>query len=341
MMASGHSTYTSAFTERAIELLVSGYIHEQQSDIISIPNDLISLFLSFYNDVTFLTLTGASLTQFVSRKHQEKYIGPTIEIMGFEWQFIFYPNGELEDEEGYVQFYCELTKAPERLTHVIVYYAMNCVEANYECRSCHKFKRITDATAWPPLNVQLSAYKQTNSLHFGCYIDVKHVRYNPDPKDKNDDPKHYTTPMQINITNEFEWKIDDMNRLRHCECGKGMYSVNYGNDSWVLVIAPNGDNKRNKGSFIAGPKLLQLPFGVGGIGVKYTIQTNYKNIEWSDYQFFHYTQKCAQWPDDKFPTSALMDLEYLWLKITTEIMDVYDEQYEVIAKDVWSEYGIQ
>eukprot|EP01083_Nonionella_stella_P163737 539844_1 len=167
MMAAG-STYTSAFSESGMDLLVSGYIHEQQSDI-PIPNDLIPLFLSFYNDVTFLTLTGASLTQFVSRKHQEKYIGPTIEIMGFEWQFIFYPNGELEDEEGYVQFYCELTKAPEDLRHVIVYYAMNCVEANYECRSCHRFelKATPDATAWPPPNVQ---YLLTNKQFIAFWV---------------------------------------------------------------------------------------------------------------------------------------------------------------------------
>eukprot|EP01084_Bolivina_argentea_P085306 154171_1 len=336
------------FKERTTRLLVFGYIRSHEK-YISMPQDLYELFFQFYNEKTYLTLNGDKLNEFISCKHKNPYLGPIIEIMNCKFQMIFYPNGEFDDEEGYVQFYLELIDKPQNMKCVIIYYIMNCIEANYECRSCHKFIDLKNATAWPPFNVPIKVYKQSNELHFGCFIDVKHIVYNKkdkkDEKDENDKKiqSDYTNPMKINICSEYKWDISNelLTMFKNAPCGKGFYSPNYGNNTWCLIIGPNGDNKTNKGSFICGPKILQLPFGIGAIGVIYSLESNYNNIKWNDMQLFHYSKKCAQWSDDTFPNDALKDIDHLWVKVTNKIISVYGTDLQLIESDLWSKYGIK
>eukprot|EP01084_Bolivina_argentea_P229979 388007_1 len=144
-------------------------------------------------------LTIKNITQFCNTPSGENYKKKRVKLNAFEFKIHLYPNGLAQVNNGYVQFFIELTKMPSHIQTIIIFVNLCCIETNTRHKITKMFNECGDSEGWI-WSLNNSECHQYNRLQFVTDIRVLQIR---DKNNKIFDLLNPNDTFSINSLTEY------------------------------------------------------------------------------------------------------------------------------------------
>eukprot|EP01084_Bolivina_argentea_P263534 446078_1 len=353
------TTFCSVFKLNRNELLVFGYLRENFIDIL-IPLDLHNIFSEYINDVTEWKIKGTELQKFHNIGLDLKMNGPTFELTKYiHFQLKITPKYKYGDEQ-YTILWLTLNDKTllKSIKDIQFYFVLYFIEGSFEYKhitTLSKGEYNTDQM-WYTYSLKYSYTKNEkfNKLQFGCYVEILRINYH-----KNKEIKWLTNSLQIHKEHKYIWTLNknEIKRFKQSQIDYSLYSENFNNNSFCIVIAPNGLSvyQQGNGLVFMKMKLLKLPPKIDQIKYKYHLKligynqskmTNKNCISSNRIEMnrfvegvFNYSRTGLNSKDKDMKFELLKDVEYVKIIATMCIKKLYGVNGKEIIKDEWNKYG--
>lgn len=180
-----------------------------------------------------------------------------------------------------MSYFIELKKLPAFVKEITFEYVMFCEQVEYSYKrtiSYHQHHKNAHGWGYCAVKRFMPNNQRYKSLHFGCQIDIIHIKYNDD-KIKEYGLSHLSniiSPIPSFKQAKFEWKIDGkvLEKFKNATIDEFFYSENFGDNypHWFLMCKPFGSKfNHTQNRFILALRLSRIPFGMNMISVQYDV----------------------------------------------------------------------
>eukprot|EP01084_Bolivina_argentea_P105303 188529_1 len=256
----------------------------------------------------------------------------SFKIKGIEFIIVSFPNGEDNKRNSIVQIGFEIKYLPPNIEYFEFYFEIKCEGINAIIKRICKSTLTNDRVGSELCS--LLHLKQMKTICFNCVLNIKCIKYKTDSK--QNDYVCEVNPMQ-KVSN-FTWNINDllMKQCKEMIYKEPMYSCNFDNNNWCLVLHPNGD--RNEGETSVFVNCLSLPHTIHSMDIKvsFLIDGNkqpdiIENIE---------NGKITATGCSVMKFKVFKQNKSLCITVQLEIKRIYDINNQIINEDQWEQYGI-
>ena len=148
----------------------------------------------------------------------------------------------------------------------------------------------------------------------------------------------------MNVVCKYKWIIsnDLLNTLKKTEFGIPFESPTFGEyHNLIFMIFPNGDEKKDKGSVIAGFRLIRMPTNLNIIWVDYELKlvTDKDTTKFQELADVDHDRSWV-WPENTYLNKSLLSCKEITIYLTMKIIKVIDNNDQEIPYQTWESYGI-
>eukprot|EP01084_Bolivina_argentea_P146967 257211_1 len=321
-------------TQQRVELLAFGYVNEACK--YTVPVQLIKLIQLFYGKYFYWILQNKKLKQLINAKNGEEitYL-ESFKIKGIEFKILLYPNGDNTSLTGLVVTKIGINNTSSNIEYVQFYQEIKC-----ETLSCV----IGIAKRWQQTSTiqnkhggticQLSDLKNETFVCFSCMINIQCIKYSKDC-DKRD---YYLRNIKMQKHCRFTWNIDNIltEKCKQMMHKRPIYSDNFDNDKWCLILYPKGYKTYGKSSIVL--RCLYFPFTVRAMDVKFRFIIDGIELGEKTRKFQKTGIKAG---GSKFMGfEKFKQKESLSFTVILEIIDIYNENDQIINENEWDQHGV-
>ena len=340
------------------ELLLFGYVRKEYKDITKIPDDIMSLFIDWFNDAFYIKISGDLMEEFretAASKSQmkDKYIIPIHPDISLECTI--FPNAFRHNPK--VQLVFEAETEREDISNFKIY-----LETQVEEIPTSMFKEIKEVK-YRRGTAHFSTVKQNIVLHSKC-VDhdelticitaellklTKSVKKRDRQLKEKEETEYFVSPIWNKII-EYEWIIQDdmIEKYKSYGNAEWLFSQSFSDNSISLHMTPKGTHFDEESSNL-GIQFYRLPKGVEAISAVIELSTN---IEIGDGKLFAITQRKRNFEWGAWSQANGLDVEMVDAQIAKSGKLVF--KYKVIIKKIyidikkeravdeteWKNYGI-
>eukprot|EP01084_Bolivina_argentea_P178955 309279_1 len=325
------------------ELLIFGFVRYNYAGMIS---SLIKLIQLFYDEMFYWIVQDQELTRFLSTTNGQKLrCQRTFKIKEMEFILEVYPNGATKQWNGLVTIGVRIIHLPENIEYIEFNQNIECDSTPFSTKLLRKATQYNYYGAFGSCICQLSQLKKINpkNVCFNCKINIIHIKYTK--KSKKID---FISPIIMHKQNTFTWNVNGslMQTCKETICRQKIYSHNFDNDNWCLILYPNGGRETTNGKLEMCLNCLSLPFNIHTIEIEWTfivdgIETDVKTYT----DIISNEKKKGSW----FTTTPLESImsfsdfknkESISFTVNMNIKTIYDFYGYIEDKNEWNKYGI-
>ena len=341
------------------ESIVSGYIRQNILNL-EVPLDVILVCTTFYDNYFYWEFDKEKLKELEIIKSGQYITKKPFYLHNIKFEFSLYPNEKWDEDSdfdtGYIylkpfissnvesitaflHFYCEQNEAEFKITKTF----SNC---NSDNENAH-IQGISDRVKW----IFKLPYKQWNNLFIVSCMEILQIKYKNGENYKSHKIENFNKNIKISKKSRLQWKIDKdllikMRNAIHLQCFISEMFDEI-NENYCVYMVPQGcsdiDRDLDLRTLEIIMVLFKMPHKISCIEYKYEITNSYNDsIVFGTLQFNGYSEyKYWEFNDDnKFLSSNLDKIENLTINVTIDIDAIYDENFDMIPINKWSEYGV-
>eukprot|EP01084_Bolivina_argentea_P031277 57885_1 len=122
----------------------------------------------------------STIKQMKNAKNLKGWTSPMFTVCGFRWNFQVYPNGQITDNKGYINFYVALAFLPPKVKSVVVVETYGLLEVDEITNATNKYEEECMSWGWYSDQLATVKVRNLNKLTFVVKMELAGVF------DKND-----------------------------------------------------------------------------------------------------------------------------------------------------------
>ena len=259
-------------------------------------------------------------------------------IKGIQIQVLVFPNGYLgnkTDYTGLVMFVWKTIHVSPNIESYSFYIEIKCESLDCSIKSLN-----TNSQNKQSAICQLSELKNLESICFDIIVNVKCIKYK-----KNCNKISYYSPInKMKNYLKFTWIFNDL-LLKRCKKmyhKQPVYSQNFDNNNWCLVLFPNGKkDKGDKGHSCLFLRCFHFPQNVISMDIKVKMDCM-GSIRDTHTKTVNFSRKWTIWRLSmrSMTFNELRQQESLSFVVTLEIINIHKENDVIIDRKDWDKLGI-